>query len=86
MKKKKKELKEKETVKRGLKRQLHNASGDNSNNSNNEWKDGKEEANELSHVLSAAGVVHVRARRGEATDSHSLAERVLHPKQTKFFS
>lgn len=23
------------------------------------------------------GVIHVRARRGEATDSHSLAERVI---------
>lgn len=23
-------------------------------------------------------VVHVRARRGQATDSHSLAERVIH--------
>jgi len=28
----------------------------------------------------AKEVVHVRARRGQATDSHSLAERVQFPK------
>lgn len=26
-------------------------------------------------------VVHVRARRGQATDSHSLAERVIIPRR-----
>lgn len=29
------------------------------------------------------GYVHVRARRGEATDSHSLAERVINHETSK---
>jgi hypothetical protein len=29
------------------------------------------------HGEPPAGYIHVRARRGQATDSHSLAERVL---------
>ena len=28
--------------------------------------------------------IHVRARRGQATDSHSLAERVSSPTKTRF--
>jgi len=29
------------------------------------------------HEEPPSGYIHVRARRGQATDSHSLAERVL---------
>lgn len=36
----------------------------------------KEENKEAEAEAEAAGYIHVRARRGQATDSHSLAERV----------
>lgn len=35
-----------------------------------------EEEEEEEGPAAAAGYIHVRARRGQATDSHSLAERV----------
>jgi hypothetical protein len=35
------------------------------------------------HGEPPAGYIHVRARRGQATDSHSLAERVLCSTPTK---
>jgi hypothetical protein len=42
---------------------------------------GKRERNrkEMEEDEAPKGYIHVRARRGQATDSHSLAERVLYP-------
>lgn len=42
-------------------------------------KDDEEKKNNSKEENKAeeAGYIHVRARRGQATDSHSLAERVL---------
>lgn len=37
----------------------------------------KKEKKKLSDEQPPTGYIHVRARRGQATDSHSLAERVL---------
>lgn len=44
-----------------------------------EEKKGKAEKKRKKKVVKEvpSGFVHVRARRGEATDSHSLAERVF---------
>ncbi|XP_020964040.1 transcription factor bHLH137 [Arachis ipaensis] len=47
---------------------------DNNNNNNNKKKDSNEEEEP------PKGYIHVRARRGQATDSHSLAERVRREK------
>lgn len=41
---------------------------------NGEEKEGKDNGSELPEP--PKGYIHVRARRGQATDSHSLAERV----------
>jgi hypothetical protein len=40
--------------------------------------DVKKKAKEAAGGEPPAGYIHVRARRGQATDSHSLAERVTH--------
>lgn len=37
----------------------------------------KKEKKKISDEQPPTGYIHVRARRGQATDSHSLAERVL---------
>ncbi|XP_023520046.1 transcription factor bHLH137-like [Cucurbita pepo subsp. pepo] len=43
-------------------------------------KNGKKEEKNVSDGAATKGYIHVRARRGQATDSHSLAERVRREK------
>ncbi|KAF8388779.1 hypothetical protein HHK36_025459 [Tetracentron sinense] len=50
--------------------------GDNKTKRKNSLGGGKRGRNNEKEVEKPKGVVHVRARRGQATDSHSLAERV----------
>lgn len=57
----------------------HQNSNSNSNgNSKNITSESKEDSTDKSKVseVKKPDYIHVRARRGQATDSHSLAERV----------
>jgi hypothetical protein len=38
---------------------------------------GRKQSKEMEEEEEPKGYIHVRARRGQATDSHSLSERVL---------
>ncbi|KAL1326648.1 transcription factor bHLH137-like [Arachis ipaensis] len=51
-----------------------------SNNGGSGVKKGEEKEKEEAPTATATGYIHVRARRGQATDSHSLAERVRREK------
>ncbi|KAJ9567916.1 hypothetical protein OSB04_003882, partial [Centaurea solstitialis] len=46
--------------------------------SNNDQENSKKKTRDIKEEEGQIGYIHVRARRGEATDSHSLAERVLY--------
>lgn len=63
----------KNTCKKGRKKKKSNVDQE-----NKKVRDSKEEEGQL-------GYIHVRARRGQATDSHSLAERVLYLYFSSFF-
>ena len=56
----------------------NNNNRSNSNNNNNKNKNNKETSADTSKAseVQKPDYIHVRARRGQATDSHSLAERV----------
>lgn len=62
-----------EVVEKG-KKQKRNKGG--SGNKDEEIKKNNVDKNKEENEGAPSGYIHVRARRGQATDSHSLAERV----------
>jgi hypothetical protein len=60
-------------------------SGDGSSNNNSSEEHQQQNVKPSSQPHPKQDYIHVRARRGQATDSHSLAERVINNKLTNYF-